>query len=295
MARQNGGFRIRPTGPTDNVLLVAELPPEARAMVRALLESANVTAMTELEHDATDVGAPFDAWSISTSDAEEGSDGPPPANGTAFNSLLGDESLIDAVQSSLDITIRPTDGTPPESLRVAIPTTDGTVIKLGRDGAWADRVIAHPQVSGRHMSVAVRGEQVTLTDHRSTCGTVVDGQRLTPETPHTLADRSSIRIGDSVTMQFRDTQELLRKALAHAAPKSEAINPTPEPEQEPEPAPTPVEDTVRPPSVSMPPPVETPTPGKSSGIAGQLLSAVFILAFLAVVAGYFYWKLVLAE
>jgi pSer/pThr/pTyr-binding forkhead associated (FHA) protein len=65
---------------------------------------------------------------------------------------------------------------------------------IGRDAA-ADLRVDHPTVSRQHSRVAVVGGQWTITDLGSHNGTIVCGQKLTPERPMPLQAGDDIRIG----------------------------------------------------------------------------------------------------
>jgi len=56
-------------------------------------------------------------------------------------------------------------------------------------------VLAGPQVSGRHAQIRSDAQGIVLVDLGSSTGTFVDGVRLQPQQPHTLADGSQIQIG----------------------------------------------------------------------------------------------------
>lgn len=56
-------------------------------------------------------------------------------------------------------------------------------------------VLAGPQVSSRHAQIRNEAEGTVLVDLDSASGTFVDGVRLLPQQPHTLADGSQIQIG----------------------------------------------------------------------------------------------------
>lgn len=59
-----------------------------------------------------------------------------------------------------------------------------------------DVVINHPAVSGRHLKLDSVGGKYTITDLGSTNGTMVNGQRVQPNTPVMLNPSDALRIGD---------------------------------------------------------------------------------------------------
>ena len=59
-----------------------------------------------------------------------------------------------------------------------------------------DIVINHPAVSGHHLKLTVTGETVTVTDLNSTNGTQLNGQPISPNTPHAARPGDVLRIGD---------------------------------------------------------------------------------------------------
>jgi ABC-type multidrug transport system ATPase subunit len=66
-------------------------------------------------------------------------------------------------------------------------------ILVGRDRRLVDIVLDHPTVCQRHAKLHRRGDQVVVSDLRSTYGTFVDGQRVRKET--TLARGARLAIG----------------------------------------------------------------------------------------------------
>lgn len=59
-----------------------------------------------------------------------------------------------------------------------------------------DIVINHPTVSGRHLSLDLTPGKFTVTDLGSTNGTMLNGQRIRPNTPEAMNLADVIRIGD---------------------------------------------------------------------------------------------------
>jgi ABC-type multidrug transport system ATPase subunit/pSer/pThr/pTyr-binding forkhead associated (FHA) protein len=68
-------------------------------------------------------------------------------------------------------------------------------IIVGRDAARASLVIANPAVSGHHATVAIGADRITVTDHGSTSGTWVGGQRIPPEQPVPLDPNGVVAFG----------------------------------------------------------------------------------------------------
>jgi len=71
---------------------------------------------------------------------------------------------------------------------------DRAVLVIGRD-AVSDVVVLEPAVSRRHALVQVNGDAVTVTDLGSSSGTRINGARLTPDLPSTLAPGDIIQLG----------------------------------------------------------------------------------------------------
>lgn len=69
------------------------------------------------------------------------------------------------------------------------------VLTVGR-APGNDIVVNHPAVSGRHLSLELIPGAYSITDLNSTNGTLVNGQRIPPGTPHHLNMGDAIRIGD---------------------------------------------------------------------------------------------------
>jgi len=91
-------------------------------------------------------------------------------------------------------------------------------------------VLSGPQVSGRHAQIRSDAQGVVLVDLGSSTGTFVDGVRLQPQQPHTLADGSQIQIGlYLLTYRSReaDPDEQVRQSLA--LPQTELTRPVQEP------------------------------------------------------------------
>jgi hypothetical protein len=66
---------------------------------------------------------------------------------------------------------------------------------LGRDPELAQLVIAHPEISREHARLKVVGDQLTIVDLASFNGTLVNGTRLVPKEPATVADGDRLTIG----------------------------------------------------------------------------------------------------
>jgi len=71
---------------------------------------------------------------------------------------------------------------------------DRAVLVIGRD-AVSDIIILEPAVSRRHALVQVDGDRVTVTDLGSSGGTRINGARLTPDLPSSLASADVIQLG----------------------------------------------------------------------------------------------------
>lgn len=70
-----------------------------------------------------------------------------------------------------------------------------SVLLVGR-APGNDVVINHPSVSGRHLSMSRQQEKFFITDLGSTNGTLVNGQKIAPNTPQRLNLGDVLRIGD---------------------------------------------------------------------------------------------------
>jgi ABC-type multidrug transport system ATPase subunit/predicted component of type VI protein secretion system len=73
-----------------------------------------------------------------------------------------------------------------------VPPAPGRVV-IGRDPAQVSLVLQHPSVSSLHCSIAF--DQGVITDHQSTSGTYLGGNRLPPNAPTPLQPDSVIHIG----------------------------------------------------------------------------------------------------
>ena len=87
-------------------------------------------------------------------------------------------------------------------------------LRLGR-AADNDVVVNHPAVSGHHLLIEVTPPGLSVTDLKSTNGTMINGQRIPPNTPQPFKQGDMIRVGDltgnSVSMTLEsDPNELLR-------------------------------------------------------------------------------------
>lgn len=74
------------------------------------------------------------------------------------------------------------------------PVTTPT-LRVGR-APDNDVVINHPAVSAHHLTLTFTDRGMSITDLKSTNGTMVNGQRIPPNTPHPLNYGDVIRIGD---------------------------------------------------------------------------------------------------
>ncbi len=72
------------------------------------------------------------------------------------------------------------------------PVTPGRLI-VGRDPARTHLVVNHPNVSGVHATFQL--EPLSVTDERSTSGTFVGGQQLSPNTPRALEPHAIVALG----------------------------------------------------------------------------------------------------
>jgi len=81
-----------------------------------------------------------------------------------------------------------------------IHALDRALLVIGRD-AVSDIIVLEPAVSRRHALVQVDGDQVTVTDLGSSSGTRINGARLTPDLPSTLATGDIMQLG-RVTLTF---------------------------------------------------------------------------------------------
>jgi ABC-type multidrug transport system ATPase subunit/pSer/pThr/pTyr-binding forkhead associated (FHA) protein len=66
-------------------------------------------------------------------------------------------------------------------------------LSFGREPAQCHVVIQHPNVSSRHATFQL--QPLTVTDHKSTSGTYVDGERVPPTQPRPLAPHSFVSLG----------------------------------------------------------------------------------------------------
>ena len=87
-------------------------------------------------------------------------------------------------------------------------TQSGEAFEISADGASIGRrdgndiVIANPYVSSQHAIIAVVGDEYRLSDIGSTNGTLINGKRLAPNTPHVLSAGDEIGLGP-VTLVFQ--------------------------------------------------------------------------------------------
>jgi len=114
----------------------------------------------------------------------------------------------------------------------------GQVI-VGREAARVSWVISHPSVSGHHATVAI--DRGLVTDHGSTSGTWVQGQRITPNKPTPLDPAGVISFGP-VTVPVSLLAELAEAALP-VAPRP--VVPSPQPQPAPQPSPVSLADGPR--------------------------------------------------
>lgn len=95
-----------------------------------------------------------------------------------------------------------------EEPEIQVPAPEGGPVLVGQDGRVLQLapgvntvgrrgdntiVIPDPYVSGRHAEISVQDTAVILADKASTNGTLVNGERLSPDTPRELQD------GDTIT------------------------------------------------------------------------------------------------
>jgi ABC-type multidrug transport system ATPase subunit len=72
---------------------------------------------------------------------------------------------------------------------------DKASLRVGRN-AGNDIIVDHQTVSGTHLILEASNGAFTVTDLNSTNGTLINGQRINPGTPHKLQLGDVIRIGD---------------------------------------------------------------------------------------------------
>ena len=85
----------------------------------------------------------------------------------------------------------------------------GQPVQIGRDGAVCRLVYQDgtPGVSGRHCQVSFEQGQFVLTDLNSTYGTFLsNGQRVAPNSPVTLAPKSSFYLGEADNTVYVDLE-----------------------------------------------------------------------------------------
>ena len=216
------GFELRPRRRSDRRLLLAEVSDAQVDAVRAALASAGVEQTVLLQASATSVEGQLAHWIVAPTEPSDFRS----IGGIAWNSVnslspgAADLSVGSAMASSLEITVVTPGDNDDHAERVILPAIEGGQLRIGRDPSWADHRIAHPQVSGRHLTVGFTGGRHVLTDHRSTCGTVVNDRAAKPGTGVPLEPDAVIRIGEGVTMVYRDLSDLFRQALASAPPPS---------------------------------------------------------------------------
>ena len=87
-------------------------------------------------------------------------------------------------------------------------------VSLGRS-ANNDMVVALDNVSKLHGYFTHGGEEWAYTDHGSTNGSILNGQRLEPLQRTPLADGDRLKIGAGITLRF-----VLPNSLFHLASKS---------------------------------------------------------------------------
>jgi len=81
---------------------------------------------------------------------------------------------------------------------------DRAVLILGREEV-SDIVVLEPAVSRRHALIQVEPGTVTVTDLGSSGGTKINGARLSPDLPSTLAPGDMIQVG-RVTLVFHEAE-----------------------------------------------------------------------------------------
>ncbi|MBI4703130.1 MAG: FHA domain-containing protein [Deltaproteobacteria bacterium] len=114
---------------------------------------------------------------------------------------------------------------------------------IGRDPGRASLVLQHPSVSSMHASVAL--DRMMVTDHSSTSGTYVGGQRIPAGTPVPLPPQGAIHFGP-VPLQVGLLVQLAEAARAQAALAAQpqplplpGPQPVPGPQPQPQPLPLP--------------------------------------------------------
>lgn len=103
-----------------------------------------------------------------------------------------------------------------------LPKSAG-LLTFGRDPSRCHIVLAHPNVSGQHASIAL--SPLTVTDHASTSGTWVAGERLAPNQPKALQGATLVALGPvpvpvSLALQLLSEDESGAVPPAPLAPKT---------------------------------------------------------------------------
>ncbi|MEX2197129.1 MAG: FHA domain-containing protein [Thermoleophilaceae bacterium] len=144
---------------------------------------------------------------------------------------------------------------------------EGAVI--GREGCEIN--LADPEVSRRHATIHVAGEQLSIEDLGSTNGTFVNGQQV--QGTQTLSEGDEVRLGNTVWRVQPSSQATATADAPGAAPPQVTAArqvpdaaPSPPPQAPPAPAPpVPAPPTAQQPEVPKPPAPQPPAPGAARG------------------------------
>lgn len=158
----------------------------------------------------------------------------------------------------------------PEKMET-VTLTPGTAM-MGRQ-VGNDILLEHSRVSRRHAQIESTAVSCTITDLGSSNGTLVNGEKLSPNVPVTLADGDEILVGPFMLTFKQETVEIEKEIEAEPEPvEAEAspqeTKPEPEPElvkaetppEKPEPEPESVKAETLPKQELPSPPKKPPTP-----------------------------------
>jgi hypothetical protein len=133
-------------------------------------------------------------------------------SGTAFHGSPGNKSARN-VTRILSNFPSPSAESPCCALRVTAGPGTGQVfsmrnpqLSIGRDQEVNTFSLQDPGISGRHATLRWSSGVLTITDEKSTNGTIVGNQPLKPSTPYSLQDGDQIRIGSTTIVVHSSAQ-----------------------------------------------------------------------------------------
>lgn len=108
---------------------------------------------------------------------------------------------------------------------------DGQIISIGRKGSGADLEIDDQSISRRHAEIKLEGHNVHIMDTKSTNGVLINGNKITPEQWHTVANGDKVSIlGYQLKLQSANDLEKVEHKTEDKSKSENKPDPKPAPQ-----------------------------------------------------------------